>query len=388
MVAAVIAFFILVIFFPDHEKKSSPKVIRMRRLQALGVSLFGFGCDAVIALTSLDYQKRRFIGNPNAPSYKDLPICFISFAFCSVSRILINPIFAALGRCVLSKEKYGDQFEARVQRFASQCWKLLFHLAATIVPIIILPGQKWWPPGFCENVSMTYENFPDVPNVRYMREFYMFELGYYLHAYVATLKQQNRANYVEMTIHHVVTIVLIVYSYFLNSVTRFGIQVFWVHDVCDIFVCSTRLLLDFNSIIPTAISYFILMGLWFFFRLIIYPFVLIPQIVYYGPHFWWTNDIFPGIYFMDVCLICLFIMHIIWFKELFGMAGVYFKTGKAKDSTDESKEDMAKLKATAKHDKKPEEEEKKQNEEKEQPQEVEEEKKTKKAKKTRKAKVN
>jgi len=156
-----------------------------------------------------------------------------------------------------------------------------------------------------------------------------------------------------MVIHHVMTIVLIVYSYFLNGLVPYGTTILWVHDICDVPVCLTRLLLDFNTIIPTAISYFILMGCWVVFRLLIYPFILIPQVLYYGPHLG-------------------------WFKELFGMANVYFKTGNAKDSTDETKEDMDKIRAEMKS-KKVEEEEKE-----EQPKE-QEKKPKKKSSKTQKA---
>jgi len=379
IVAAVVSFVALVVFFPDHEKKASPKALRSRRLQALLVSLGGLGILLGILFFNWDWNVARLRRKPDAPSYKDLPICFFSFAFCSISRLVINPVFAALGRCVLSKEKYGDQFECRVQRFAGQCWKFLFHLTVTIVPILILPGQKWWPLVFAEDCTAVFENFPDVPNVRYLREFYMFELGYYLHAYVATLKQQNRPNYVEMVIHHVMTIVLIVYSYFLNGLVPYGTTILWVHDICDVPVCLTRLLLDFNTIIPTAISYFILMGCWVVFRLLIYPFILIPQVLYYGPHLgWFKASEFPGHFFICALLIGLAVMHVIWFKELFGMANVYFKTGKAKDSTDETKEDMDKIRAEMKS-KKVEEEEKE-----EQPKE-QEKKPKKKSSKTQKA---
>jgi len=344
--AAIISLVLLLVFFPDHEKKASAKTLRSRRIQAVLVSCAAFGILFLITIFNWDFYVMRAVKNPNGPSYKDLPICFISFAFCSISRLLINPVFAALGRCLLSREKYGDQFECRVQRFAGQCWKLIFHLTVTIVPIIILPGQKWWPIVFCEDTTAVFANFPDVPNVRYLREFYMFELGYYLHALIATLKQQNRPNYVEMVIHHVMTIDLIIYSYFLNGLYLYGTEIFWVHDICDVPVCLTRLLLDLNSIIPTAISYFILMTFWAVFRLFVLPFILIPQIVYYGPHLgWFKISEFPGHTFISGLLIGLVIMHVIWFKELWGMASVYFKTGSAKDSTDETKEDMAQLHA-------------------------------------------
>ena len=279
---------------------------------------------------------------------EDLPIAFVSFAVCSVSRLLVTPLFAALGRRVLSKEKYGDQHECRAQRFAGQCWKLVFHTIATIVPLVIMRGQRWWPPGFAEDASAGFANYPYTPRVKHQREFYMFQLGYYMHAFVATLKQQHRPNYVEMTVHHVITIDLVVYSYFVNSMWNYGSQVFWVHDVCDIFVCLTRLLLDFDCIVPTAISYTILMVLWVFYRLYVYTFVLVPQICIHGIRkHWFDTTHFPGLRFNIGLLYGLAIMHYIWFKELLGMAATYIRTGAAKDSTDENKEDMEKALAVS-----------------------------------------
>ena len=293
---------------------------------------------------SWQWNKERLARDPMAPRVQDLPIALVSFAVCSLSRLLATPLFAALGRRVLSKERYGRQHECRVQRFAGQCWKLLFHGTATVVPLVLLRGQRWWPAGFAADPAATFEHYPDVPRVPHLREFYMFELGYYLHAFVATLKQQHRPNYVEMTVHHVITIDLVVYSYFVNNVLRYGTLVFWVHDVCDVPVCLTRLLLDFNCIVPTALAYFALMSLWVFYRLYVYTFVLVPQIIVRGPQLgWFRIDNFPGWAPISVLLCGLVVMHLIWFKELLGMAGTYFQTGCCKDSTDENKEDMAKL---------------------------------------------
>lgn len=217
----------------------------------------------------------------------------------------------------------------------------MFHGLATAVPLVILKGEPWWPAGFARRPETTFEGYPHTPNTRHLREFYMFQLGYYLHAYVATFKQTSRPNFVEMIVHHVVTIVLVVSSYFVLNVQRFGVLVFWTHDVCDVFVCLTRILLELDCIVATAASYIALMSTWVFYRLYVFSCVLAPQIFYVGPkRGWFRINEFPGWPFMCVMLAVLIVMHFIWFKELLAMAGTYFKTGTAADSTDENKEDL------------------------------------------------
>lgn len=278
---------------------------------------------------------KRYAEDPLYPSWRDLPIALVSFAICTVTRSVLVPLFARLGRHVLSKEKFGPEHEERVQRFAGQLWKVLFHGTMALVPMVILRGEEWWPPGSGSHAAV-WTQYPHVPPVRGLREWYLFELGYYIHATLHTLVLQNtRANLLQMTLHHVATIGLVSVSYFLQNSIRFGALVLWLHDVTDVPVCLTRLVLDLSWAVPAIACYIWLMAGWVYFRLWVFPFKTVYNAAYecfakgwvpreesYG---WWLTTPF---------LLVLCVMHLVWFYELCGMGRVWLGTGKREDSTD------------------------------------------------------
>lgn len=67
------------------------------------------------------------------------------------------------------------------------------------------------------------------------------QTAYYIQAIPSVfLWDTKRKDRVEMTIHHVVTIILILYSFTVNF-TRIGVMIMLLHDVCDIFMEIAKL---------------------------------------------------------------------------------------------------------------------------------------------------
>jgi len=335
---AIFAVVLQFIFPPTTETKSKAN----KTVLLLAVIL---GVDSVVIFLlweSWSDLKARRIVDPGYPVWSHLYIALYSFAFLTVSRVCIVPLFQKLGDALIPKDK--DKREVRVQRFAGQLWKVLFHGTMTVLPMIILRGQPFWPPGFGDAFDI-FENYPYTPQIKYLREFYMLQLGYYLHAFVATLMQRGRPNLVQMTVHHMATLALVFVSYFVQNAPRFGSLVLWVHDVCDVPVSFTRLVVDLSWTAPTAISYTILMLFWVVFRLIIYPFRLLYITSYtcFKTGAVKFSDAYAWLPLLGL-LYLLVIMHWQWFFELAQMGKVYLKTGARVDSTEATDEDMKKVK--------------------------------------------
>ena len=287
---------------------------------------------------SWDALKQRKAVDPGYPDWWHLMIALYSFAALTISRVVLVPLFQKLGDKLIAKDK--DKREMRIQRFAGQLWKVNFHAMMSILPMFILNGQPFWPPGF-GNAFDIFENYPYTPQIKYLREFYMLQLGYYLHASVATLLQRGRPNIVQMTVHHMATLALVFVSYFVQNAPRFGSLVLWVHDICDVPVSFTRLVVDLSWALPTAISYVLLMLCWVVFRLYVYPFRLLYITSYtcfktgavkFSEAYAWIPLLF--------LLYLLVFMHWQWFFELASMGKVYLQTGARVDSTEASDEDM------------------------------------------------
>jgi hypothetical protein len=208
----------------------------------------------------------------------------------------------------------------------------------TAAPLWFLRNEPWWPPGLGDPQRL-FDNYPLTPPVPVLREYYMFQLGYYFHALFVTLMQRGRPNYVSMTVHHMATIALISCSYAVQNNYRLGTLVFWVHDVCDVPVCLTRLAVDLGSTPATAVFYFLLIGCWVVFRLLVFPLSVIRAVSFDAIRLGWVP--WPEAYAwvpLTLFMLLLLAMHILWFAELCGMARTYFKTGRALDSTETDKE--------------------------------------------------
>lgn len=273
----------------------------------------------------------------NHPRAAHFVICGFSFAFLTISRIVLVPLFAMIGESLVPHSKWHGERELHVQRFAGQLWKAIYHSVVTIAPLWFLRNEPWWPPGLGDP-KMLFVDYPLTPPVPVLREYYMFQLGYYFHALFATLMQRGRPNYVSMTIHHMSTIALVSCSFFVQNNPRLGTLVFWVHDVCDVPVCLTRLAVDLSSTAATAVFYVLLIATWVVFRLAIFPLSIIRAVSWDAIHEGWVP--WPEAYAwipLTLFLLLLLCMHFQWFFELLGMARVYFATGKALDSTETDK---------------------------------------------------
>lgn len=80
-----------------------------------------------------------------------------------------------------------------------------------------------------------YENYPLIHYGEEVRMYFLITLGYPLQLIVEQgLFQERRNDFLEMMLHHIVTIVLYTASYQINCV-EVGILVVYAHDWADMF---------------------------------------------------------------------------------------------------------------------------------------------------------
>jgi hypothetical protein len=107
---------------------------------------------------------------------------------------------------------------------------------------------------------MDFPNYGDWDTKPLEFFYYMFQLGFYLQAIVALITFETKRkvgnkktkqvilfyflfikDFIELCIHHSVTILLIIFSY-CSSQHRIGLNVLIIHDFSDIFLYSTKVL--------------------------------------------------------------------------------------------------------------------------------------------------
>ena len=123
-----------------------------------------------------------------------------------------------------------------------------------------------------------YFNYPLMPYGENIRLFFLASLGFHImNTYEQLTAPVKRSDYYEMTLHHCLTMVLIVGSYLINLV-EIGVLVIYIHDFTDIFSNYGKCFADSHF---EYIQYFNAVAMWFGWiltRLVAFPLVAYTSI--------------------------------------------------------------------------------------------------------------
>ena len=156
-------------------------------------------------------------------------------------------------------------------------------------------------------------------------------MGHYIHLFCAQFADIKRKDFVEMVVHHVVTLLLLTFSWMVNF-TRIGALVLAVHDGCDVFLQLAKVfnyMQKYDYRTYTDVTFVIFAITFFVCRLVIFPFrIIYTSLVWtvteggYKPWFVY--------YFFNGLLLSLLVLHIIWFSFIMGMVVRWLRTGEMK----------------------------------------------------------
>ena len=281
------------------------------------------------------------------PRVAEVSVALLAFGVLTVGRICAMP----LGRWLARTITRGRATQQQQQRFSAQLWKVVYHSWATAAPLVIMhraraaemaatgggaqtPATSWWPPGVGDPHAM-FDHYPFVPRNRALSVYYLVQLGWSLHSLFVTLLQAGRGGYLTMVVHHMATLMLVAGSYFVQNNMRLGTEVFFVHDVCDVPVSVTRMLLDVGLTWPTAVAYLVLMPTWLVFRLVLFPFCVIRNVSFRALREGWVAwDEAHGWVPLTAGMLVLVVLHVRWFVELLNMGATFLRSGVIADSTE------------------------------------------------------
>lgn len=199
-------------------------------------------------------------------------------------------------------------------KFVEAFWRAAFYGAFTIIGYrtLFVPEMAPW----ISDSANNFNDWPYHPLLPSILFYYNVELGCYFHQLLWT--NRNHSDALEMTIHHFVTIALILAS-FLTNFYRIGTTILFVHDISDVFLESAKVF-NYTSKPPqnrwmkaTLVDgTFAIFAITFFItRLVIYPYFVLGSVFTTGYHaFHFT---FFGAYFYPALLFALQALHIFWF---------------------------------------------------------------------------
>eukprot|EP01080_Neovahlkampfia_damariscottae_P001599 gene1599-12724_t len=108
---------------------------------------------------------------------------------------------------------------------------------------------------------------------------YSFQFSFYFHLLISLLFFDKRlSDFHQMLIHHMTSLLLITFSSLSLLSMKIGIIVFYIHDIVDILLYTTKCLNDSNFKRTSTISFFIFSLVYFYLRL-----------YYFGVHVIWKT---------------------------------------------------------------------------------------------------
>lgn len=197
-----------------------------------------------------------------------------------------------------------------LKKYKEAAWRGCFYLFIVIYGIVVLWDKPWfWNQDFCWIDWINQQVTMDI------KIYYWLSLGHYLHLLVAQFFDVKRKDFIEMFIHHIVTVALLSLSYWINYV-RIGTLVLLVHDVADIFLEFAKVFNYQKWETLTNITFGLFAVVFGVSRLYIFPFYVIWTVYHIAPTYLTMQ---PAWYGFTGLLMALQALHIFWYSIVIHM---------------------------------------------------------------------
>jgi ceramide synthetase len=150
--------------------------------------------------------------------------------------------------------------ERKIEKFTESCFKMVLFSLASCLGVFVVGSSEW-----VLRLEDYWKGWPLQPSNLGIEVYYMVarrsssylfvtlrqvELGMYVHMLLMHFFERRRKDFVEMVLHHIVTLLLIVFS-FLFDFRRIGVVIMLVHDVSDPFLEFAKLA-NYSKVFPAA----------------------------------------------------------------------------------------------------------------------------------------
>lgn len=222
-------------------------------------------------------------------------------------------VFRGLAKWLLSIGKAQLRLNKATQKNIVKCsesmWKLTYY-ATVEAWILRMASQEPW---FWD----TQEYFRGWPNQELklpLKLYYMCQWGFYLYSIVALLTwETRRKDFAVMMTHHVITVILIGYSY-LTRFFRIGSIVLALHDASDVLMEAAKVFKYSEKELAASVIFGFFAISWLVLRLIFFPFWIIKTSSYDMQYYLNLAESYPTLlyYVFNTMLLTLLLFHIYW----------------------------------------------------------------------------
>ncbi|KAL3515278.1 hypothetical protein ACH5RR_022180 [Cinchona calisaya] len=238
---------------------------------------------------------------------------YFAFGF-AVARFLCNKyIFRRVAIWLLGIEsiplKIDKTRSAKITKCSESLWKLAYYATVEFSVIMAIYGETWF-----TDIEDHSRGWPNQELKSSIKLIYMCQCGFYIYSITALLTwETRRKDFSVMMSHHVVTVILISYSY----ITRFfqiGSIILALHDASDVFLEAAKVFKYSEKEFGASVCFGLFAISWLVLRLIYFPFWVIRSSSYHTIHFMNLSDTYmmSMYYVFNTMLLTLLVFHIYW----------------------------------------------------------------------------
>lgn len=200
--------------------------------------------------------------------------------------------------------------ELKCEKIGNCMFKTLYFVWATLWGYSVLKDQYYMPKylGGSGDFGRSMEEFPYAKHTPQLKEYLLITMGYHVGSFVTHFLGTRRNDFIEMGLHHIVSMYLFGGCYMYNQ-WECGAVIAFLHDIADIFGNSSKALSDTKYQVTTAVYFVGLhMPVWFYTRCLVLPYMISKAFYMRPPQL--NPMVIP---FFSYLLCCMFVLHVYWF---------------------------------------------------------------------------
>uniref|UniRef100_A0A2P2KGI1 Uncharacterized protein MANES_10G071500 n=1 Tax=Rhizophora mucronata TaxID=61149 RepID=A0A2P2KGI1_RHIMU len=231
------------------------------------------------------------INGPPEPWHFLAALC-LAFGFVAARFLLDRFIFRVLAIWLVRTKatpKLDEATRATIVKCRESMWKLMYYGAVELFVLKITYNEPWF-----RDTGAYFKGWPDQELKIPLKLFYMCQCGFYIYSIAALLTwETRRKDFSVMMSHHVITVVLIGFSY-ITRFFRVGSIVLALHDASDVFMEAAKIFKYSGSELGASICFGLFAISWLMLRLIFFPIWVIKS----------TRFFLSVIYLLFLHLVC------------------------------------------------------------------------------------
>nr|GMC78407.1 LAG1 longevity assurance homolog 2-like [Ipomoea batatas] len=237
---------------------------------------------------------------------------YFAFAFFAARFLLDRFVFRRLAIWLLGYGATHNMNEAKkgkIGKFTESMWKLAYYATVEYCALKATYHQPWF-----YDTKQYFRGWPNQELQPSIILIYMCQCGFYVYSIVALLVwETRRKDFAVMMSHHIVTVILISYSY-ITRFFRIGSVILALHDASDILLEAAKLSKYSKKEFGASLCFGLFAISWLVLRLVFFPFwVIKSSSVYILEVLRMSDSYHKSLYYIfNTMLLTLLVFHIYW----------------------------------------------------------------------------